>query len=449
MTYQKFGFAVKSTAILVLATALVGCSLLKGSGKKDIGDPLKGERLPVLTFEQGLEVDQSISSIPVALPPSFLNAEWTQSGGAAGKSMQHLSIGEKLSRVWSTNVGEGDSRTRRIVSAPIVMGGRVYTMDAVAAISAVDATSGNKIWTQQLKRKSDKASTAFGGGVSGENGKLYATTGFGVVVALDAATGNELWRKDIGVPLRGAPAVADNRLFIITQDNTVYALSTDKGEELWNQPAISENAGILGAASPAVSGDTVVVGFSSGELNALRTENGRTTWQDTLARTGRLTALSTLTDIDASPVIDRGRVFAVGHGGRMVALELTTGERVWEKSIGGLSTPWVAGDYVYVVTSDGELVCLLRRDGRVRWMTLLQRYDNPGKKKGLVRWQGPVLASDRLILTSSNGYIITASPYTGKIISAEKLGGGTYLPPVIANNTLYVMTADAKLVAYR
>lgn len=448
MTKYHRVFTANVLAVLSLALTVSACSIFKSS-KKDIGDPLRGERLPVLTFEQSLEVDQSIASIPVALPPPFVNSEWLQPGGTAGKSMQHLSLGDKLTRVWSTGVGEGDSRNRRIVSAPVVMAGRIYAMDVVATITAVDATSGAKLWTQALRRKGDKASTAFGGGVSGNDGKLYATTGFGDVVALDAATGNELWRKAIGTPLRGAPAVADNRLFVITQDNTVYALSADKGEELWNQPAISENAGILGAAAPAVSGDTVVVGFSSGELNALRTENGRTTWQDTLARTGRLTALATLTDIDGSPVIDRGRVFAIGHGGRMVALELTTGERVWEKSIGGLSTPWVAGDYVYVMTSDGELVCLLRRDGKVRWLTQLQRYESPDSKKGLVRWQGPVLASDRLILTSSNGYLITASPYTGKVISAEKLGTGTYLPPVVANNTLYIMTQDAKLVAYR
>jgi outer membrane protein assembly factor BamB len=438
--------ALLGAATLVLA--LAGCGIFK-SGKKDIGDPLSGERLPVLTFEQGLEVDQSLAAIPVALPPPFLNTEWTQPGGAPAKSIQHLSLGTSIHKAWSTNVGEGDSKSRRIVSAPVVMGGRVFTMDAVALVTAVDAASGSRIWSQSLRHKSDKKNIAFGGGVAGLEGKLFATTGFGVVVAMDAASGNQLWRKEIGTPLRGAPAVADGHVYVVTQDNTLYALSADKGEEIWNAPAISENAGILGAAAPAVSGDTVVVGFSSGELNALRAENGRVTWQDTLARTGRLTALSTLTDIDGSPVIDRGRVFAIGHGGRMVALELTTGERVWEKSIGGLSTPWVAGDYVFVVTSDSQLVCLLRRDGKVRWLTELQRYQNPGKKKGLVRWEGPLLASDRLILTSSNGYVISVSPYTGKVISSEKLGDGTYLSPVIANNTLYVMTQDARLIAYR
>jgi outer membrane protein assembly factor BamB len=438
----------KLLVVTLLAVTLASCSIFK-SGKKDIGDPLLGERLPVLTFEQGLEVDQALSSIPVALPPPFTNMDWAQAGGASAKSIQHLSLGEHLRKVWSTNVGEGDSKSRRIVASPIVIGSHVFTMDAAAVVTSLDTKSGRKTWSHELRRKGDKKNLAFGGGVGGADGKLYATTGFGIVVALDAESGNELWRKDIGAPLRGAPAIAGAHVYVMTQDNVLYALSADKGDEVWNAPAISENAGILGSAAPAISGDTLVVGYSSGELNALRAENGHVTWQDTLARTGRLTALSTLTDIDGSPVIDRGRVFAIGHGGRMVALELTTGERVWEKSIGGLSTPWVAGDYVFVVTTDSQLICLLRRDGKVRWMTELQHYEKPGKKKGLVRWEGPLLASDRLILTSSNGYVISVSPYTGKILGAEKIGDGTYLSPIIANNTLYVMTQDAKLIAYR
>jgi outer membrane protein assembly factor BamB len=442
-------YAPARCAILALAfVSLASCSIFN-SGKRDIGDPLKGERLPVLAFEQGLEIDPSAQSVPVSLPPPFLNTEWTQPGGAPGKSIQHLTLGASVRKVWSRSVGEGDSAGRRLISAPVVMGGAVFAMDAVATVSATSAESGAALWRHSLRTKGDKKSVAFGGGVSGYEGKLYATTGFGTAIAMDAKTGAELWRKELGSPLRGAPAVADGRVYVLTQDNQLFALAAATGEEIWNAPAISENAGILGAAAPAISGDTVVVGFSSGELNALRAENGKVTWQDTLARTGRLTALATLTDIDGSPVIDRGRVFAIGHGGRMVALELASGERVWEKSMSGLSTPWVAGDYIFIVTSDGELVCLMRRDGRVRWLTQLQRYTDPEDKKGLVRWQGPILASDRLILTSSNGYVVSASPYTGQILSTEKMGEGSSLPPIIANNTLYVLTQNADLIAYR
>ena len=105
----------------------------------------------------------------------------------------------------------------------------------------------------------------------------------------------------------------------------------------------------------------MVAGFSSGELNAYRYENGRQVWQDALQRTSIQTSVSSLSDIDADPVIDNGQVFAVGQGGRMVALELATGQRQWEFNIAGIATPWVAGDWVFVITDDAKLLCLSRQ----------------------------------------------------------------------------------------
>jgi outer membrane protein assembly factor BamB len=278
---------------------------------------------------------------------------------------------------------------------------------------------------------------------------VFATTGYGVTVALDPATGAEKWRHDLDIPLRGAPAFANGKVYVVTQDNQLVALSADKGTQLWDAVAIVENAGLLGAAPPAIADDTLVIGYSSGELNAIKTDTGQVTWQDNLARTARLTALASLTDIDASPVIDRGRVFAIGHGGRMVALDLATGERVWERSLGGVSTPWVAGDFLFTVTTDGEVVALTRRDGRIRWVTQLQRYEDVAGRKGRVAWQGPILASDRLLLTSSNGDVASLSPYTGELLASTKMGDGSWLPPIIANGVMYVLTSAGKVIAYK
>lgn len=212
---------------------------------------------------------------------------------------------------------------------------------------------------------------------------------------------------------------------------------------------IVENAGILGSASPAVSGDTVIAAFSSGELFALQADNGRVNWQDALSRTGRLTPLATLADIDGQPVIDRGRVFAISHAGRMVSIDMRTGERVWETNVGSSSTPWIAGDFIFVVTTEGAVACVSTTDGRVRWVTQLQRYKKQEKRKGVVRWFGPVLASDRLIVVSSHGYVLSISPYTGEVLSGERLGDASYITPVVADNSLYVLTNKGDVVAYR
>jgi len=269
------------------------------------------------------------------------------------------------------------------------------------------------------------------------------------------ATMRPLWltaktrpRSITGRP-RISPTVADGRVYVVTVENELYALSAVDGHRLWTHSGIPETAGLLGASSPAVEGDIVVVPYSSGEVFALKTENGRAVWTDSLASSRTLGALSTLADIRGRPVIDRGRVFAVSHSGRMVAIDLRTGDRVWEQEIGGTHGAWVAGDYIYVLSNDTTLVCLLRQDGKVRWIRELPRYQDEEKKKDPIRWAGPLLAGDRLVVIASTGEAFSVSPYTGKPLGRIEFPDGVFVDPLVANDTLYVLTDNADLIALR
>ncbi len=433
--------------VVIAALALGSCGVLK-PGKKP-GTPTIGERIPVLNYELRAIAEPELQDQAVVLPLAETNADWAQAGGSASKSNGQLTLPENISRAWTGSIGKGSTGTRRLNAAPIVMAGKVYTMDTSGDVRAFDAKTGRVAWTARITLPKKNSNAAFGGGVGGGDGRIFATTGYGIVAAFDAAAGTEIWRRTLPTPLRGAPTVEGNRVFVLTQDNQLFALNAEKGDTLWNVTGTVEVAGLLGAGAPAVALETVVVGFSSGELNALRAENGRTVWSDALARTGRSTAMAALSDIDASPVIDRGRVYAIGHGGRMAALELATGQRVWERNFAGTSTPWVAGEFIYLVTTEGEVVCLTRGEGKVRWVYQLQHYRKPKKKADPIQWAGPVLASDQLIVVGSNNQMVTISPYTGKLIKTTKLGAAAFLPPIVADNTAYVLTDDGKLTAWR
>lgn len=438
----------KHLILLPVLIALASCGIFRGGGDKD-KTKLGGERLAVLSFEATTIADPELANSAVTLPVPRANAAWTQEGGNAPKMLGHLVIGETLSRAWSASIGSGSSRTQRLVAGPVIDDGRVYTIDTNANVRAFSAANGATLWSAAIRKEGERSSVAFGGGVATGGGRVFATSGYGIVAAFDPATGSEIWRADLGLPLRGSPSVAGERIFVMTLDNQLIVLSADKGETIWETIATVEPAGLLGAAAPAVDVGTAVAGFSSGELTALRIENGRTVWQDALNRTGATTALASLSDIDAPPVIDQGRVFAIGHGGRMVALDLATGQRVWERNFGGTSMPWVAGDYIFAVTVDGELVALTRAEGKVRWVTQLARWKKPKKRKNPIIWQGPVLAGDRLLLTNSEGELVSVSPFDGSVLSTLDVAGSIFLPPVVADGTLYILSEDGRLSAYR
>jgi outer membrane protein assembly factor BamB len=330
-----------------------------------------------------------------------------------------------------------------------VADGRVYTIDTLGAVRAFDGQSGAQLWASQTPADKGNEASLYGGGIAYDNGRIYATNGLGYVAALDVRTGGIVWQVRPGGPLRGAPTIADGAVYVMSQDNQIYSLKEADGSTNWSQAASLEIAGVFGSASPAVGQGTVVAGFSSGELNAYRYENGRQVWQDTLQRTSISTSVSSLSDIDADPVIDNGQVFAVGQGGRMVALDLTSGQRIWEANIAGISTPWLAGDWLFVVTDDAKLLCLARSTGKVRWINQLPQFRKAKSKKGEIDYQGPVLAGGRLIVVGSNGVLVNVDPVTGSYQSQTNVGAGISVTPVVANSTLYIFDDRGQLHAFR
>jgi outer membrane protein assembly factor BamB len=434
--------------ILVAASMIGGCGIVGGKGKKKV-TPTVGERISVLSGEKEIEVDPELASIAVTIPAATLNTEWAQPGGNASKSIGHVALAPTVAQAWRVSIGAGGTNKGQLAAAPVVGGGKIFTIDSQAVVRALSPENGATLWRTQVRGEGATDAILFGGGVSYDNGRLYATNGAGYAAALDANTGAVLWQVRPGGPLRGAPTLANENVYVVSQDNQLFALSPADGAVRWTGAAALEIAGVFGSGAPAAAQGTVVAGFSSGELNAYRYENGRVLWQDALARTSISTAVTTLSDIDADPVIDGGRVYAVGQGGRMVALELVTGQRVWEINVAGTATPWVAGDWIYVVTDRGQLLCIARGTGRIRWLTQLRRYRDEKDKKGSIGWVGPVLAGDRLIVANSLGEISHVSPIDGSVQSTVATGQRISLSPVVANNTLYILYDSGLLTAWR
>lgn len=442
------GLARLGPLLMVLAACAGGEDISEPDAQGGYSDTSK-ERIAVLTFEQNLTADPALADVRVVLPRPYLNRVWPQSGGTPSNAVNHLHIGETLKRVWRSSIGQGSDIISRQIMGPVVADDKIFAIDTRGLVTALNAETGRRVWSRRLEVKGEKRALAFGGGLAFDDGALYVATGYGFLSALDAGNGEERWRYSGNIPLRGAPTVSDGRVFTVTQDNQVIALNAKDGAMIWTQAGLPEDAGLLGAASPAVSGDTVVAALSSGEMIAMRVENGRTVWQDTLSRTRRLTPLATLADIDGNPVISRSRVYAVGHAGRMIAIDMRSGERVWETNVPSVHTPWIAGDYIFLLSVDAEITAISAADGRVRWVTQLQRFGDPEDRDTPLSWTGPVLAGDRLIIASSHGFLVSISPYDGAFLGAERLPSGVLAPPVVANGTLYILTENADLIAYR
>lgn len=433
-------------AALLLAT---GCDTLNstffGAAEED---PLEGERIAVLHRADGVEPDPALAGVPLQLPGAVDAAEWPQAGGSPTHSMGNLALEAPLTRAWTADLGAGEDDGRQILSSPVVAAGRVYAMDAGATVSAFELGSGRRIWQVDLEPE-DEDDGYFGGGVAFDKGRLFVTTGFARIYALDANTGATVWEARAPAPMRAAPTVAEGRVFAVTLDNQLLALSAEDGRELWTHSGLTEATGIVGGASPAVAGPIVIAPYSSGELFAIRAENGRVLWSESLSPIERLSSIATLSDIAGRPVIDRDLVIASSHGGRSAAIELRRGGPAWELNAGGSADPWVAGDAVFMLTGDARLLAITRTEGRVRWAQQLPRFTDEEERSGLISWAGPVLAGGQLYLVNSQGQMLAVSPEDGSVAATYDLPAGSRIAPVVAAGTLLVVTQAGQLVAYR
>ncbi len=445
----------------VLASALVACG--GGEAEKEKFD---GDRISVLNFETTLREDPRLRDQAVRIVPAFRNSTWNNAGGFATNAAYHLEL-DGFTKAFQTEMVRGNQGLTVLKAPPVVADGKAFALGTDLNVVAVDAKTGEPLWSQSVlaefternfslsrffssKEKPADVRDGFGGGVAYAAGRVFVTTGFGEVLSLNASTGEIIWRVQNLVPFSNAPTYSNGRLYVASQDSRLQAFNAGDGTRLWEHLAINEAATIVGASSVAVNEQIVVAGFNSGEVVGLSPVNGQEAWSETLtSRATQITPLSQLNAIVGRPVIDRDRVYVTSHGGRTAAIDLRSGERVWTADVGSIETPWAMGDYVLVMSLDGELASLSRDQGRVRWIAKLPIYKNQEKRRGRIRWAGPVLGSSEVILASSDGRLVRVDPTNGEISGFVDIEEPVSMPPIIADGVLYVLSDEGSLIALK
>ncbi len=446
--------ATRRSALLAGAGALLaGCDTLTDTAERILGNaktPLPGERSAVIAANaRPITVDADAAGRALTLPEPVLNTEWPVPGGTLTHALGHPVLPRPLGEVWRASIGSGNSYRWRMTAAPIVTADAVYAMDAFGWVTSLDVARGVRRWQIDTRPRQERDG-ALGGAIAFAVDTLYAVTGLAEALAINPANGAIKWRAALPAPARGGLTVAAGRLILPTIENTLLALSIEDGRQLWTFRGQPVQALPLGLASPAVDGDTVVAGLPSGELTALRINDGRPLWNESLA--GNRAAAASISDIGAItalPVIDRGRVFAVGVGGLATSIDLRSGRRVWEREIGGNQTPWSSGDWLFVLTRENQLMALSRNEGRVRWISPLPRFTDEARARGPISWGPPVLAGGRILVAGSHAQLFEINAADGAVAARLRLPAGSQLQPAVANASVYLQTDNGMVVALR
>lgn len=308
-------------------------------------------------------------------------------------------------------------------------------------------SNGRTLWKKELKGLTKRDKTALGGGLAVNGDTLIVASGFGYIMRLNAADGSEIWKRELGVPMTGAPTVKDGSIFVASNNNEVFALDLETGDTDWSDQAIAETARVLGSPSPAAVEDFVIAPYSSGEIIAYLANNGRRLWTDAISQAGRFTPISEINDIGSRPVLAGGLVFASSQSGITVAIDGRSGNRVWAKPIGSTQAPALASQYLFIIGTNARLAALDAGTGEAFWVTELRQYKNEKKKKKRISYAGPLLASGRVLIVSSDGELLAFDPQTGEQTDSLDIKDTVYIEPIAVQGKLFLLTDDAKLVA--
>lgn len=437
----------KTTQVLA---GFVGLALLAACGQRDV--ILPGERFdartPLAQTDVAAPAIAENTSVAIRLPAAQ-TGDWAQTGGNARHNAPHGALSANPTLVWTAKIGAGNTRGARISATPIVMGGSVFVMDQGSRVIALAASTGAVLWQSNIQPEFDRSSIS-GGGLAAAAGKVFVTTGYGEIIALDSSNGAVLWRQRLTAALAGSPTVEGGTVYAIGRDGSAVALNAGTGRILWQNDGLGKVSGIIGAGTPAADGTLVYLPFGSGQIQAV-TPEGDTVWQAAVAgqRLGR--AYAGFGDVTGDPVIAGGVIYVGSSAGRMVALDASTGTRIWSAAEGAMNAPLVVGGSVFAVNDAAGLVRLNAQTGDLIWSQPMPYFkaNRPNRFKAITAHYGPVLAGGHVIVASGDGALRVFDPASGQITAQVDLPGGAASAPALAAGMLFVMGANGQLHAFR
>jgi outer membrane protein assembly factor BamB len=434
------------TALFVVSAMLASCTQREVilPGKRDSLWSAVSYAAPQDTAPSDVKV------VPFSAPRAVRNSAWPQAAGTLMTRTTHAVLSAQPSVAWAADIGAGDDKRKRIVADPIFAQNRVFAMDADMQVSAV-SDQGAILWQRNLTPASETLGDVIGGGLAYGQGRIYVTTGYGELHALDPETGAVIWTQQLLGAGNTAPTYHAGLVYLVSNDATAWAIEADTGRVRWQIDGQSDVNNLSGALAPSVTDKFALFSYGSGEIQAAFRKGGLVYWTTVLSggRNGR--AVGVVDDIATPPLIAGSRVYVANGSGATAAIDVNNGDRIWTTAQGATGPMWAAGNSVFFVNDLNQLVRLNTSDGSVIWTYQLAGFtqEKPTKSAQTYAHHGPILAGGQLVLASNDGKIRFFDPMSGQLQNSVDIPQGATTQPIVANATLYLVSTDGKLYAFR
>ncbi|CAG9415285.1 MULTISPECIES: outer membrane protein assembly factor BamB [Providencia] len=339
--------------------------------------------------------------------------------------------------VWDKSVGNGVEQFYSELS-PAWDGSAVYAADRKGLVKALELESGKELWSVDLSKRtgflSANLSALLSGGLTIYDDKIFIGTERGTVIALNKENGEVLWDVEVAGEALSKPVVNGDMVIIHTSNGQLQALDTATGAIKWTVNMDTPSLSLRGESAPAVAFGAAIVGGDNGRVSAVLLSQGQLIWQQRISQVTSSTEIGRLNDVDMTPVIDDGKVYAIAYNGTLAALDMRSGQMLWKRDLGSINDMVLSGDNLYLVDQTDRVLSVRKSDGVTLWTQdqLLNR--------GL---SAPEVYNGYIVVGDKEGYLHWLDTSTGGFVAQNKLNSsGIHSRPVIASDKLMVQARN-------
>ena len=351
----------------------------------------------------------------------------------------------EVDRLWRAKVGRGLGR-KYLRLAPVVVADRVLAADGYGEVVAVQRFTGKRLWSTRVG-KAEKSAFRFwdrrdpsfvSGGVGVGEGRVLLGTTRGEVIALAVGDGAELWRTQVASEVLSPPVAWQDVVVAQTADDRLIALEAADGVRRWAYDSQVPLLTLRGTATPVVEGGLVFAGFGDGNVTAVNAASGAPVWNHRVMLPQGRTELDRLVDVDGTPLLASGLLFAASYQGRLKALQPTDGAVVWELPASTHLDLAEGYGHIYLVDKDDSVRAIGQRDAVEVWR------QDALKNRGL---GSPLAFGNYVLVGDAEGYLHVLAQSDGRFVARRKLGEGLRAPFVEVDGVVYALSNDGKLMA--
>ncbi|QJC38395.1 PQQ-binding-like beta-propeller repeat protein [Enterobacteriaceae endosymbiont of Donacia fulgens] len=349
----------------------------------------------------------------------------------------------KLKLIWKNKIGKNSIFFKKL--NPFYYKGFLYLANSNGFIYCINIKTGKIIWYINLINKSCFFSSCkdeyITSGPIIANNYLYVGNQQGKVFAINIKTKSINWIQNVFSEVLSNFVIRKNILIVHSIGNILQGLDKDNGKILWTISLGNSNIfSIRGLSTPVLFFDNIIIGNDNGLISSRIASNGSLIWEQNLLKFDDKENFININDIDVQPVIYNEIVYVSSYNGVFMALNLSNGDIIWEKTYFTHKNFIIDNNIIYLIDIKNRIFALNAKNGHLIWIQ--DKFKN-SKINNLFIYK------KKIFFTNNKGFLYWIDSEKGIFLGNKKIDKYKINYILLIKNKLIIQTIYNKIYLFK